>query len=221
MVLIRRRTLQQISYDPGMEGFIKAHRHPTGAALVMTTWTEADEDCIGIHWVKRLSHNARAVVTDKFRVVNEMSIKAAERCYVFQLAHGPPPEAMVDVQRQRVYDWEDWHILPGHETPMDWHGCQFFLDYVWQRVGKGPIPELTNDRRFAVAISLGGTVHLPLDTAYWIKPVILHEVAHELKPRVAHGPAFVKLYMDLAVRFLGCDREKLERSAIHFGIDFA
>ena len=212
---------EPVGFDPGIPGFVKASRHHSGPALVMTRTTLAKIEWAGVFWVKRLIHNAGRYAPQYFRVLSEATWQAVDRHFDYMLASGPPPIAKRDAQKLRVYDWEDDNIFPEDRRPMPWSGCIFYAKYVWERVGDGKPLILSNESKAQSALSLGGKIHIPSDIAeYRTRPTILHEIAHELTEHDQHGPAFVSTYMDLCVRFLGLDREKLEKSAIRYGVNF-
>lgn len=185
----------------------------------MTTWEEGDHDWVAVYWVKRLSHNAKPIGYNSFPLINERSIIAADRTYEIFSDLGPPPRAIVDRQKQLVYDWEDDNILPAHDTPMNWKGCEYFASYVWERVGTGKPLMVKPHRRYSGAVSLPGIISLPQkDKRYWTKPIILHEIAHELSPNDQHGIKFVTVYMRLLSRFLGYNITDLKESAARYGV---
>lgn len=216
--------MQQISYDPGIFGFIKAHRHPSGSALVMSRYEGEDYDVICVYWTKRLHHAAIPVHAHTFVIRNDKTILAAERIYDLLLADEPPDAAVCDYQRDQVYAWEGNLIWPYHPK-LTWAGCRRFAAQVWRQVGTGQLV-LTQERRFLDAISLDGVIHLPEQDRtgevgfFRRKPVILHEIAHELTSGNQHGRRFVRTYLDLCERFLCYDRQWLERSMSEYQIDY-
>lgn len=210
-----------INFNPGIDGFIKATRHSSGASLVMTRWKIAGTIWLGTFWVKRLAHNALRWAQQYYREPDEITRETLEGQFDYRLAVGPPLTALCDRQRLLVYDWEDDNIFPGHDRPMPWHGCIFFTKYVWDRVSDGSPLILSCEGRARHALSLGGKIHLPDDDPeYRTKPIILHEIAHELAKFDQHGPTFVSTYMDLCVRFLGMNQESLKSSARMYNVDY-
>jgi hypothetical protein len=210
-----------IGFDPGIPGFVKAARHPSGAALVMTTWERTGQDWLGLFWVTRLIHNAVPVAPQHYRMLSERTLPAVERHFDYLFLSGPPPLALRDSQKQRVYTWEDDNIFPWNDAPMTWAGCHRFLNHVWDRVGTGKAPKLTQQSRAQKAMSFGGQIHLPESSpVYRSRPIILHELSHELNMFDAHGRAFVRTYIDMSARFLGINRLKLEHTARQYGVTF-
>lgn len=214
--------MEPIRYDPGIFGFVKAQRHHTGSVLAMSHHDEADPPIFLLYWVKRLHPFAKPYWLHSVPVRNRRSRQFAEDEYERMFWCGPPPFAICDRQRSRVYRWEEEVIFPGYPE-WTWRGCQRFLRQVWNHVGDQHDIVLTNRRRFQHAISLGGVIHLPsTDASYFYrKPVILHEVAHELTPGQQHNAIFVKVYMSLCARFLGMDQAFLRDTAMQYDVDFS
>lgn len=209
--------MQEIRYDPGIFGFVKAHRHRTGSVLAMALHDEHDPPVYLMYWVKRLHPFAKPYwihSTAKYR-------RFADAEYDLMYWCGPPPFAICDRQRARVYDWEEHVIYPGHRE-WTWLGCQRFFRRVWNVVGNGQDMILTNKRRYECAIALDGMIHLPpSDTEYFYRaPIILHEVAHQLAPGQQHNGNFVRVYIALCVRFLGMDEAVLRDTASQYDIEF-
>lgn len=212
---------ETLGYDPGIFGFVKGHRHHTGPTLIMSSFDGDDSESLCIFWVRRCHHAATPVHPSTFSIIGERTRYAAERLYDIHLQLGPPPEALPDFQRERVYQWEEDNIFPGFKA-MSFRACRQFLSHVWQHAGKGPEPELTTRLRIETAISFSGLIHLPKKDRnfFWRQPVILHEVGHELEFPHKHGPAFVQRYISLCVRFLGMDKRNLTESAKRYGVAY-
>lgn len=215
----------EINYNPGISGFVKGHRHFEGPALIMSVWVDDNQDWAGVYWVKRLHHKASPIGLNQFAIQNSRTQKAVERAYDILMAYGPPYEAYLDpepdLQRKHVYVWEEDNIFPGHKE-LTWKECQTFVSSVWREVGTGPEPELILNRRSRYPFAFGGRICLPdCDRPFnWRKPVLLHEIAHELRFMDKHGPEFVAQYIDLCVRFLGLNRDILRSSATRYGVSF-
>jgi hypothetical protein len=215
--MIAMSETREITYDPGIFGFVKGHRHHSGAALVMSSWEEEDQDMIAIFWVKRLHWNASPVRSDAFWTWTPQSMKAAERTYDLFLSMGPPLDALVDYQKERVYRWEADNIYPGYDS-MTWEQCERFLKKCWKQVSSAPVPKLVPRRRLQPCAYLN-EIHLPDDDGgTWIKPVLLHEMAHILEAGHQHDPKFVARYIKLCVKFLGMEKKHLRESAGRYGV---
>ena len=212
---------EAILYDPGIPGWVKGHRHISGPAVVMTTWEEADRDWVSVCWVKRLHHAAKPVHAHSFWLWTEQTMRAAERAYDLLMALGPPIEAQTDFQRERVYIWEEDNIFPDRDQELTWEDCHRFLDHVWNKSGKGAIPELTNRMKYKQPIAFPGKIHLPADDkTCWTKPVLLHEIAHQLEFRAQHGKLFVACYMNLCEKFLDMNLKHLRETADRYEVRY-
>lgn len=212
-----------VHYDPGIFGFVKAHRHIEGPALVMSSWEGEEQEWAAVYWVKRLHHEAYPIDPSVFAIQNKNTMKAVERTYDILMSYGPPIDAYMDpdpdLQRQRVYDWEDDNIFPGFKE-LTWPQCQTFFHKVWKEIGDGPEPSFSINRRLSRPVSFGGEVCFPhiWRHLYWRKPVLLHEITHELRFGDKHGPGFVSKYIDLCVKYLGMVREDLVESATRYRV---
>lgn len=122
---------------------------------------------------------------------------------------------MRDVQRQKVYDWErSGHI--GPEVPLSIEGCGWLIHHVCREYGvtSPPVWDGANDKT-AYSHSRKG-IKLPA----WAQTakIALHEVAHWILTRAGvcdgHGPQFVRLYVDLLVRYHDQDELHLVSSLI-------
>lgn len=213
--------LEPVCYNPGIPGFVKAHKHPSGPALVMSCWSHV----AAVYWVKRLHHAATAIDCHIFRLISKKTLQAVERAYEIAATYGPPYEAYPatpDYQRKRVYRWEEDNIFPVDNEQRTFDQCQRFLNKVWKKVGDGPAPALEKSTRLSRAMAYSDRILLPIsDETAWTKPVMLHEISHILEFPYQHGPRFVSRYMDLCVEFLGLEPELLESSAERYGVLFA
>ncbi len=207
-----------VKYNPGIKGFLRANRHRSGSVLLMSH--HQPDDVFLIYWVKRMHHNAKPY--DVHTVSNTGYRQFADILYNDLYFNGPPPYAVRDYQRTKVYKWEEYCIFPGHRE-FTWIGCQRFFRRVWNAVGNGRDLVLTNQRQFCNAISLNGMIHLPRRETdfYYRAPIILHEIAHELTPNQQHNARFVGTYMALCERFLGISQEYLKTSITPYGIEFS
>jgi hypothetical protein len=206
-----------VDRNPGIFGFMKAHRHPTGCAVVMSKIE--DDEFVVIYWVKKLIRNAVPFMSSIFDADDKANI---EREYLLYLKD-PLPPVTPDRQKKKVYDWEDSFICSeNYCDPLSWEECKKFSSHVWKELGiKKKCPVLIDNRKFNTAISLSGEIFLPKDKDFRNKPLLLHELAHEITPQfVNHGPLFVKNVIDLYSRFLGIDKTYMENSARDFDVCF-
>ena len=213
--------LEPVRHNPGISGFVKAHRHPTGPALVMSSWQQV----AAVYWVKRLHHSAVPIGCNSFRLLNQKTMKAVERTYEIMASYGPPQEAyseVPDYQRKRVYRWEEDNVFPFDDRCLSWDNCERFFNRVWKNAGTESEAKLVKSKRFTRPMAFSDQVFLPVcDKKSWTRPVLLHEISHLLEFPFQHGPRFVSRYMDLCVEFLGMKPEDLESSAARYGVLFA
>jgi hypothetical protein len=114
-----------------------------------------------------------------------------------------------DVQRQKVYRWEQKAIAPIHDRIVRFEDAQTFIDGVWLAMGLLWPPEVVPMARQARrVIAKGGrlTIHLPPEVQAW---VLVHELAHALTNTAhdegdgeGHGPDFMGMYLKLLDRVL-------------------
>ncbi len=91
------------------------------------------------------------------------------------------------------------------------------IDAIWSETGLRHPPKVERLPRRATARQADATrliLRLPDQLPSWI---LLHELAHTMSsshdgPSDGHGPVFVGLYVDLLVRYLRFERDKLLRS---------
>jgi hypothetical protein len=116
---------------------------------------------------------------------------------------------MRDLQRSRVYAWEEAVASPRDRSAIPFERAQMLVDGVWlaeQLLYPPRVEPMPRQARRTWATGCRTTIRLPQD-----RPtptyVILHEVAHALSSTVdgdadAHDPDFVGLYMGLLDRRL-------------------
>lgn len=130
-----------------------------------------------------------------------------------------------DSQRAKVYNWERAHV-PGWQ-PARWcriddelslEDCTALVIQIWKDYHPGQMPpRVTPGHMARRATGCRERINLPC----WARqmPVVLHETAHSLQPMVQrkdaaddpmggrlvsvawHGPEFVRLYIELLVRY--------------------
>lgn len=149
-----------------------------------------------------------------------------------------------DQQKERVYRWErsqrewfcegDWttvwvqdiktrrsRIIKEYDTPrMSYDECVNFVNMVYRKLGRSAPPYIKTGRG-----ARGGYHYLKLPVWARTKGVILHELAHNLSYRDgwcdAHGPWFMRYFIDLVARFLGQNKSALLKSAKAAGLKVA
>jgi hypothetical protein len=160
-----------------------------------------------------------------------ISLGAVNDKFDRMMAVGPPiswwhkkvtirkPKHLWDYQKARVYKWERESVRHHEERLETVQEIEAFVRMVCTKE-KRPIPRVRDGRCRRTAASHGGAISMPVWSRS--KAIVLHELAHEFVRRqaVAHGPMFVRVYMDLLVKYAGLSRAMLERTAREFGVDF-
>jgi hypothetical protein len=127
-----------------------------------------------------------------------------------------------DYQRKRVYRWEDEATCWSNHDRLTLDQCQAMIRQVFIAYGLSP-PRVTDGRGRRSACGGAGRIAIPHFSR--TRVIVLHESAHALLARMgrydAHGPLFVRTYIELLVGFDGWSRGALERSAAERGIDVA
>ena len=134
---------------------------------------------------------------------------------------------MRDLQRSRVYAWEDAVVAPWGASAVAYEKAQMLVDGVWlgeQLLYPPKVQPMPRQARRTWATGSRTTIRLPQDRPTPIH-VILHEVAHALSSTFdgdtdAHGPDFVGLYMGLLDRWLGIPTPLLMFTAGQHGVTF-
>lgn len=137
-------------------------------------------------------------------------------------ASARPRRRPVDLQRARVYRWEQAQVFPGRDEPLALEACRALVEaaYRWaeaDRAGEAgwAPPRVTDGRGRRHACGSREVIKLPR----WARtaPIVLHECAHGLAPD-RHGPRFVAAYAALLERFLGMDGAALRASLDAAGV---
>lgn len=126
---------------------------------------------------------------------------------------------VTDYQRTRVYKWEDVNIHKHDETLVLFKNAQKLVDYVWNEEGltKPPkVVKLHNNDKTSTATATRMKIAIRPEGVQ--TSILLHEIAHSMTSLLdtktaLHGPRFVGVYIDLAVKYLHLDRIALEHSA--------
>ncbi len=134
---------------------------------------------------------------------------------------------MRDLQRSRVYAWEDAVVAPRDRSAIPFEQAQMLVTGVWlaeQLLYPPKVEPMPHQARRTWATGSRTTIRLPQDRPTPIY-VILHEVAHALSSTVdgdtdAHGPDFVGLYMGLLDRRLRIPTPLLMFTAQQHGLTF-
>ncbi len=131
-----------------------------------------------------------------------------------------------DVQRARVYAWEERVVVPQDRSRIAIGAAQGMVDAIWSETGLlypprvEPLPAGIR-RRLADADRL--TIRLPPLTPSWC---LLHEIAHAMTSdhdgrSDGHGPLFMGMYLQLLARYLRLDEARMRQSAAASGLRVA
>jgi len=113
-----------------------------------------------------------------------------------------------DSQRSRVYRWEANALdrLCGSTVEtLDLQACAAVMERAWRDYWPGCPPQLRDGR--GCRIARGGSLDIVLPRWARTERVVLHETTHALIDRAysrtcaAHGPEFVRLYVDLLATY--------------------
>ena len=112
-----------------------------------------------------------------------------------------------DVQRSRVYAWENAYVAPHDQTNIAFSDAQGIVDAIWadMRLRYPPKVEPLSPRNTGVlAQATRLALYLPQRTPSWC---ILHELAHCMSMTHdghsdGHGPVFMGLYVQLLERYM-------------------
>jgi hypothetical protein len=109
-----------------------------------------------------------------------------------------------DSQKQKVYNWEDAHVMARDTQYVPFDQCQSVVNYIWEQMGwKYPprVVAMHKNERKAAAKANRLEVFVPEDRGAKTT-VLIHELAHSATTLVdggseRHGPAFVGVYMKM------------------------
>ena len=120
-----------------------------------------------------------------------------------------------DSQRAKVYKWERESLFPRDRVHLSLEDCKDIVSDAFDLYGI-PTPTVADGRGTRWARGSLRRINLPI----WARtlPVVLHESAHGITSRfdataAPHGPLFVRIYIDLASRFMDIPISDLRRSA--------
>lgn len=109
-----------------------------------------------------------------------------------------------DSQKQKVYDWENQHVIGRTEEYIPFERCQDMVNYIWEQMGWKYPPRVrplhTNERK-AAAKANRLNVYVPEGRGAKTT-VLIHECAHSATADVdgnseRHGPEYVGVYMKM------------------------
>jgi hypothetical protein len=128
-----------------------------------------------------------------------------------------------DLQRSRVYAWEDRVVAPRDPSRIPRAAAQGMVDAIWSEMGLRYPPvvmPLPAQARCRLADADRLTIRLPASVPSWC---LLHELSHAMTTTHdgvsdGHGPAFVGIYVQLLVRYLRLDDAALRRDLAASGI---
>lgn len=122
-----------------------------------------------------------------------------------------------DSQRSKVYAWERAHVpdFDGKQSyKLTLRQCEIMINRVWADYRPTETPPRVADGR-GCSNAKGGRWRITLPRWARTVPIVLHELAHPLtrSDLPAHGPEFVRLFIDLLVRYNEGDKAELLRTA--------
>lgn len=114
---------------------------------------------------------------------------------------------MRDMQKTRLYQWEDRIIGPRDVNPVDLETAQAIVRHVWQEEGlvfPPVVQALPSQTKRLVGSGSRTVIQLKFPTHTWI---VLHEVAHSLNTTLEgkcdhHGPNYLGIYMRLLAKYI-------------------
>jgi len=128
-----------------------------------------------------------------------------------------------DVQKTRVYAWEDEAVASIDRSIVPFSAAQGMVDAIWSELRLHYPPKVVRLPRQSRRLKADGSrlqLRLPETIPSWL---LLHELAHALSSAQdglsdGHGPDFMGLYVQLLDRYLRLPAAGLVRSATKAGI---
>ncbi len=128
-----------------------------------------------------------------------------------------------DIQRGRVYAWENRIIAPHDSTFVAYGRAQAMVDSIWADMGlqfPPGVEPLPSQSSATLASATRLSIFLPAQIPSWC---LLHELAHAMTSDVdgsseGHGPIFMGVYLKLIARYFRLDPDRLLESAAVDGI---
>ena len=107
-----------------------------------------------------------------------------------------------DSQKQKVYNWENVHVMARDTQYVPFAQCQNIVNYIWEQMGWQYPPRvrpMPKQERKAAGKANRLNVFIPEDRGAKTT-VLIHELAHSATSVVEgdserHGPEFVGVYM--------------------------
>ena len=123
-----------------------------------------------------------------------------------------------DFQRSKVYAWEKEALNlfdPAQWPEITLDECKALIQKVF--AAKGLIPPAVKDGRGS-SKARGGPDRINLPKWARTKVIVLHECAHGINIKDAHGPAWVKEYIDLLGQYADVKVGQLYASALDMNV---
>ncbi len=121
----------------------------------------------------------------------------------------------MDYQKSSAYRWEDENVPRNARTPLSMTGCRTLIRQVCREYGVD-IAQLIDGGNDKASWS-NGLKGIKLAGEGKCVAIVLHEVAHWILQRRGecdgHGPRWVRLYIDLLVRYDQWDNAEMSISA--------
>lgn len=135
---------------------------------------------------------------------------------------------MADFQKSKCYAWQQQVVFSQDKFVLTLDQAQQLVDFVWANQGRANPPrvETTKSKRWCY----GNRTKIRLNQHGFYTCVVLHELAHSLDFALdekllwkhhGHGPNFMKIYINLLVKYMKLDLITLLHTAKQFGLKVA
>jgi hypothetical protein len=136
-----------------------------------------------------------------------LSVPADAPRHAPEPAHRPSRRAR-DRQRGRVYRWEQAHVFPVLPGELQLDACRALVGEAYRlMLGPAASPPLVTDGR-GRRHACGSRQVIKLPRWARTRAIVLHEAAHGFADD-AHGPQFVRAYVELLIGIAALDRLQL------------
>lgn len=134
---------------------------------------------------------------------------------------------VADRQKNRVYCWEDELVHSSDPTRLTLDECRDLVEFVWANEGLVNPPDVTEiTRSNSTVAGTGWRLELRFHKMGMKMGIVLHEIAHALdntgfENMHGHSAEYVKIYINLLVKYMHMDRLILLHTANEAGVRVA